>query len=111
MAAATWHGRKALLLQSTVMDANAVSSGGANPEHTVEKRVAWDGNAYTEDEFFDFYGPRSYELWAYATVLAEQTTDATKSEQPQSSTSTATEHSFAPRVLPSLADIVHDKQT
>ena len=79
MAAATEDGRGALLLQSTVIDANRVPSGGDNP---VEKRIAWDGNAYTIDEFVDFYRSAGYKLWAHAPVLAEQTTDATNSEQP-----------------------------
>ena len=86
-----------------------------------QKRVAWDGQAYTAKEFSDHYGSRGSEFWKVAETLLDHSNSATTSQQSQSVTSTtlglhhpqgettspdaSTEHNLGPRVLLSVADI------
>ena len=97
-------------------------------QETVEeqKRVAWDGRAYTAKQFCDHYGSRASEFWNVAEILLEQSTNATTSQQSQSvismaagldhpqgettSPDAATEHNLGPRVLLSVADIQWHKK-
>ena len=95
---------------------NSRQSPDAATEHLQEieeeqKRLAWDGRAYTAKEFSDHYGSRAPEFWKVAET-SQQSQSMTSTtpglHHPQGETTSpdaATEHNLGPRVLLSVADI------
>ena len=77
-----------------------------------ERRLAWDGNAYTREEFLEEYGHQGHDFWAYAPAATEHGAPLAAGEQypvqprdaaaPQAATA---EHGVVLPVLLTAADV------
>ena len=119
-----YYGPKASELWNDAEIANSLNSRqspDAATEHLQEieeeqKRLAWDGRAYTAKEFSDHYESRAPEFWKVAET-SQQSQSMTSTtpglHHPQGETTSpdaATEHNLGPRVLLSVADIQWHKK-